>query len=294
MALAPATLSATGLYTDIAAGTLSPCAKEYHPRFERWDDGVESRQFYALPAGEQIDTSDMDHWSMPVGAAFWEQFEIGGNPVETRVIWRVGAGANQFRFATYQWNSGLTDASSVTAGVTDANGTTHDIPSLLDCEECHDQVRERVLGFSALQLSHGPPGETIAALSAAGTLTVPAPDGFAIPGNAVEAGALAYLHTNCSSCHNPDSFDAGLGLDFRLSVTDATVNATATWTTTVGVANTLTHSTAVRVDPASPNTSGVYVRMSGVGTGSGMPRIGVTVLDTAGHATIGAWISGLP
>ena len=156
-----------------------------------------------VPSCRKIDTSDMDHWSFPIGTRVWKQFTVGGKIIETRLIHRYGPGPDDWIFAAYQWNDAGTDADYVADGVVNAKGTQHDIPSNVDCSKCHSKLPEHLLGLSAIQLSHTGAGVTIRSLSDAGMLTVPAPNGFTVPGSdpATQA-ALGYLHANCGNCHN--------------------------------------------------------------------------------------------
>ena len=63
---APHFLACTGLYSDFAAGSISPSAVAYDPGLHLWTDGATKRRFIYLPPGTQIDTSDMDEWTFPV------------------------------------------------------------------------------------------------------------------------------------------------------------------------------------------------------------------------------------
>jgi len=293
----PPLLSATGLYTNIATQTVAPGARAYTPQFPLWSDGATKRRWIELPPCTQIDISDMDHWVMPVGTRLWKEFAVNGQVVETRMI--LKASATQFVFGAYQWNLAGTDATLLNNGVQNANGTTHDIPSRKQCEDCHLELRERVLGFGAIQLSHSGSGLTMSSLSAAGLLTVPAPAGFTVPGGATAQQALGYLHANCGGCHNPDGLISQFSRDpmhLRLSVTETTVDATGTWRTAVnvlvtktGAPSTVTH----RIKSGAPSASAVSWRMSVRGTGQ-MPPLGTETVDTAGLAAVNAWISSLP
>src|SRR5262249_47483900 len=115
----PDKLSTTGLYADIASNTIAPYAKEYHPKYPLWsDDAAKIRHVY-LPKCAQIDTSDMDHWQMPVGTRFWKEFTRDGVRVETRFMHRFGPGAEDWVFAAYQWNADQSEATYVPNGVSD-------------------------------------------------------------------------------------------------------------------------------------------------------------------------------
>ena len=100
----PETLSATGLYSDIGTLTLAADVREYEPTYALWSDGAEKRRWIRLPPGTKIDTSDMDHWSFPVGTKIWKEFQFAGKRVETRLIYRFGPGDDDFIYAAYVWD----------------------------------------------------------------------------------------------------------------------------------------------------------------------------------------------
>ncbi|WP_437946601.1 PQQ-dependent sugar dehydrogenase [Sorangium sp. So ce296] len=284
----PDRLSETGLYADIATRSRAANTREFRPAFELWSDGAAKRRFVYLPRCSTIDTSDMDHWSLPVGTRFWKEFRAEGVAVETRLIHRFGPGIDDWVFAAYAWDPSGSDAFLVEDGVEDARGTKHDIPRTADCWECHGKLPERILGFSALQLSHAGPGETIRSLSSAGWLTVPMPGGFRPPGDATAAAALGYLHANCGNCHN----DTGVAtLRTRLLAADTTVESTDTYTTGVGVRPSFWETGVVhRITAGDPESSAVVRRMAHRGSRAQMPPIGSEVADAAGLAAVRAWI----
>lgn len=293
----PALLSLTGLYRSIATKTLAPDVVPFTPQFPLWSDGVEKRRWVHLPGCAKIDTSDMDRWEVPVGTKIWKEFASGGARVETRYLHRWGPGASDYVFQAYQWKSDATDATPAPDGVKDANGTRHDIPGEWECEVCHGHAPERVLGLSAIQLSHGGPGLTVASLSAAGRLTVPS-GGFRVPGDAAARAALGYLHGNCAHCHNPSPSAVWFTTPFSLKLSTAagSVAETDALLTAVGVAPEkfvhpgITH----RITAGDPASSGVAYRMSVRGSTDAMPALGSEIVDPDGLARITAWIRALP
>ena len=95
-------LSATGLYKDIAHGTVSTDVIEYTPRFPFWSDGAGMRRYARFPPGARIDVKDMDHWSFPQGTRFWKTFDVGGVVVETDLIERTGPNPGDVRFTAHE------------------------------------------------------------------------------------------------------------------------------------------------------------------------------------------------
>ena len=284
----PATLSETGLYDDIANDVIAVHAKPFQPLYPLWSDDAAKERWFYIPECEQVDTSDMDTWQVPVGARLWKQFTRDGVRIETRLIMRTGPGQSDFEFATYQWTGD--EAFRVQNGVIDANGTDHDIPPQTMCSNCH-RKDWRILGFSAIQLTHSLPGETMASLSAAGLLTNPLPGGVVIPGNPVDQAGLGYLHANCGSCH----FDGGVPnppISFKVLQAHTTVESTDTYTTCVNQAANF-NCNCDRIEPGDAAASAVIQRMS-VRTGDQMPPFATEVVDNDGVAAVSAFIDQLP
>jgi len=303
----PATLTATGLYQGNVADPqqLASGVRLFRPAHELWSDGAQKSRWVKLPPCATVDTSDMDHWSMPVGTRFWKEFMVNGQRVETRLIARTGPASSTdpgFIFAAYQWNAGQTDATLVTGGVQNANGTQHDIPSLSQCGLCHGSLPEHILGFSAIQLTHPATGSrdevTLDTLAAEGRLSAaPADGGYPVPGNSVEAAALGYLHANCGNCHHP----AGIVFDYvpfnlRLEVGQRTVDQTSTYVSAVRVPVERYYRPGIthRIAPGNPDASCVSARISVRAPGEQMPPLATETVDTNGVAAVNAWIRSMP
>ncbi len=285
----PPTLSATGLYTD--GGGLGPGVQPYAPGYALWSDGAEKERFLLLPCAP-IDTRDMDHWNLPPGTRAWKEFRVDGGRVETRLIARTGTGAGDFAFATYLWDGG--EAYRVTGGVQNAHGTSHDVPRDSYCTECHGLLTERLLGVSAVQLSHDGPGLTLAKLSSAGWLSVHDGGSYPVPGNASESAALGYLHANCGGCHNATGIHTITAFHLRVLAGERTVAQTGTVRTAVGKSTTLYFASGVggRIVPGNPDASAVTHRMARRDFRL-MPPVGTEQVDQEGLGAVRAWIESL-
>ncbi|HEY0711957.1 MAG TPA: hypothetical protein VGF45_04745, partial [Polyangia bacterium] len=155
----PMLLSKTGLYSDIAKGTLAPGVYPFQPLYPLWSDTAAKKRWIALPPDTKIDTFKMDFWDYPSGTRLWKEFERDGVRVETRLLLKRSPGV-WFAMA-YKWNREQTEATAVPMGENNALGTQHDIPSKEKCSQCHSQMQDWVLGFSAVQLSHSLEGLTL-------------------------------------------------------------------------------------------------------------------------------------
>ena len=174
------TLAETGLYSDPATETLAPGVFEYEVNYDLWADGATKRRFVYLPAGEAIDTSDMDFWHLPEGTRLWKEFARDGVRVETRLLWKQGPTEDDWYTMSFAWNEAGNEAVAAAIGVEDALGTEQDIPSATDCQTCHDRQPGFALGFGALQLDHADGDMNLAALVQQGRLSNP-PAGTAAP-----------------------------------------------------------------------------------------------------------------
>lgn len=293
LAQLPQRLSETGLYSEIASSRVADGVLAYRPQFELWSDGAQKRRWIELPAGQTIDTSDMDDWEFPAGTKIWKEFSLEGKRIETRLLFKKGASSDDWIALAYVWNEAESDAVAAPRGMVDAR-FGHDVPAAGECFACHGGRKGRVLGFSAVQLSApAAPGEIgLSELVAQGRLSKPPAAPMTVPGNDVERPALGYLHANCSHCHNatrpshdgPRCYDPQSAYDFtlRANALDAVAN-TPTYRTVVG-------SLVVR---GHPDDSKLIEKVSKRGFLKQMPPLATERVDDAGVALLRRWVEGL-
>ena len=154
----PPTLADTGLCIDAACTQIAADVYRVHAAVR----AVVRRRDEAaldLPAARH-DRSTRPTWttgSSRSARSSGRSSRATASRVETRLIMRVGAE----RHAVNDWfyvavrverDAGRDDAAS-RVGVTNANGTQHDIPSRVAVPRCHENLKpSRVLGFAAIQL----------------------------------------------------------------------------------------------------------------------------------------------
>jgi hypothetical protein len=261
-----------------------------------WSDGATKERWIALPPGEVIDNRSMNDWRFPTGTKLWKEFRAEGKPVETRLLEKVGPGERDWLTLSYLWNDDESDARAIPEGAVNARGTLLDVPAAGECAACHGGRRSFVLGFSALQLSGDPAGDDgigLAELEAAGLLSNPRGEAYAVPGNATERGALGYLHANCGHCHNqnhPSSagasrcFDPESDLDLWLEV-DRLANPehTPAYRSAIGEA----------VEPGHPDDSRLIELVSSRGMFRQMPPLATEHVDQRGVELLSDWVRGL-
>jgi hypothetical protein len=297
----PCALSQTGLYAADMV-TLAEGVHPYAPRFELWSDGALKKRWIALPPSSKIDTSDMDYWTFPVGTKLWKEFARDGVRVETRLIEKQASGS--WYTVAYQWRSDQKEANAVPNGVVDASGTTHDIPDSDQCLTCHSQIPDKVLGFSAIQLSHDarqpadPREWNLDTLIADGLLTQPPPASLDVPGTDLDQRFFGYLHANCGHCHNPKgTANSQTGLDMWFKVADATGPVTAASVykaildTDIAWLDGEHPDAPKRVAPGSLPNSAIYQRFIKKGEAWSMPPLGTEIVDPTAKKLMEDWIA---
>ncbi len=306
----PLDLACTGLYSDWPTKTVATSNQPYQPGYVLWSDGALKSRWIALPAGTQIDTSSMDDWTFPVNTRIWKEFSLvladGGAPtrIETRLLWKQAAGT--WYRTTYRWSpDGQTSATELRSGEMNVAGTTYEVPSHFECDECHGGRPDGVLGFEAVALSApSASGLTMAQLVAQSLVTTPPTGSLAVPGDSTAQATLGWLHVNCGvTCHNAVGGLAGnSGFLMRLgAATLASVQTTDTYTTGW---NQQTQAflipdagTTYRFHACDVATSAAYYRASqrdgvnGTPIGTQMPPLVTHAVADADMATLAAWIN---
>jgi hypothetical protein len=294
----PPVLSEAGLF-EADMVTLANGVRPFAPAYELWADAATKRRWIWLPEGEPINTSDMEYWEFPVGTRLYKEFSLDGQRIETRRLEKRENGS--WSRVAYLWRSDQTEADAVPVGVENASGTEHDVPSAQDCGMCHLRMPDKVLGFSAIQLAHDDPDPstwTLSRLAAEGKLSSMPAASIEIPGDDTTRAALGYLHANCGHCHNPLSVvTSRIELNLWLR-TDSLgdVTATPTYQTTVNqtpLSETQPPSGAVIIDPGSPETSTLFLRIDSRGAEYSMPPLATEAVDPTGRDAVAGFIQAL-
>jgi hypothetical protein len=165
-------------------------------------------------------------------------------------------------------------------------------------------MKDKLLGVTALQLSHDLPGITLNQLAHNDQLTHPPAGDFNLPGDSDAQRALGILHANCGHCHNPAShvYRALTARTLGTSGPDlwertgalSTVEETIGYLSTVGAPNMIIPELNI-IEPGRADQSELVVRMSERNLGSRqMPPIGTNIVDTTGLGFVKSWINSLP
>jgi hypothetical protein len=284
-----------------------------------WSDAATKERFIRVPDGSKIHVldcatevdackvpgeggvgSDDGHWDMPIGTVLVKNFSIENKHVETRLLMRRSMLV--WKGFSYEWNDAGTDATLLPdegTGKDKPVGTGTQVwhyPSRAQCLECHTAYTGRSLGLTTAQLNADfPYAEGMMnqvekfkqlGLFDAAPKTIagyPAPEGSE---GTPETRALSYLQTNCSICHRPGS-EGGL-IDFRFGTAFADRGLCEKSEQDTGKVP------AYRLVPGSTDKSALSFRIHQLDADVRMPKIGSTVVDTAGVALVDAWITALP
>ena len=296
----PTQLSQTGCVNPSAPTQPASGLIPYAPNAPFYSDGAVKARWLALPNGQRITIDGSNDFDFPSGSVLMKNFSIGTRLVETRLFMRHNDG--NWAGYTYEWNSGVTEATRVVGGKTvQVAGQTWEFPSEEQCLQCHSSAAGRTLGLEIGQLNGDfgyPTGRTanqLTTLNSIDTLTPPLtqtpaqlpviPDPFG--GAALGARARAYLHTNCANCHRP-SGPAPTNIDFRYTTTLANTNAcdVAPTGSSLGISN------ARIIAPGSAARSVTVARVNRTGADA-MPPLSRHMIDTAGVQLLTSWIDGL-
>jgi len=266
-----------------------------------WSDGAAKDRYIAIPNGTRIDINAEGGFEFPVGTRIVKNFRVNGNLIETRHLLRHTDGV--WAGYTYEWNGAQTEAARVRGGkVTNIGSQNWVFPSEGQCMECHTAAAGFTLGLEIAQLNRdltypatGRSANQLATLEDVGLLSDPLPaepaalDVLADPDSAAPLAdrARAYLHTNCAQCHRPNGPTPSL-LDLRYSVPLADTNTCDV----EPLLGNLAVPNARLIAPGAADRSVLVERMNRRDS-SGMPPVGSTVIDSAGIATVSAWIDSL-
>jgi uncharacterized repeat protein (TIGR03806 family) len=241
----PLTLSATGLFDDLAALEPIPALVPYEIRAPLWSDGTLKRRWLSVPTSQHIGWSAQGHWGLPPGSVLVKHFELpvaDSDPtalrrLETRVlVVRPDGGVYGL---TYKWRPNQLDADLLARGLTEhipvlgsdaqIRRQPYEYPGPADCLSCHNQGAGHVLGPRARQFQ-GIPFQGVVAGPSQGSVPAqlewmalagyfeptPEPQELAAIEElaalddsqaSLEKRVRSYLDVNCSHCHGALELD---------------------------------------------------------------------------------------
>lgn len=318
----PATLSATGAFSDLATLTPNAGLVAYDPNVAFWSDyAVKSRWFAIKNLTDTIGFSADGVWTFPTGMVWVKHFDfdlVRGNSttrrrLETRFLVKT---ANDVYGLSYRWNniaSGTqTDATLVAEGGLSevvpgsSPAQTWRYPSRTECRTCHTAVGGFALSFNTRQMnrthSYGlrTPNQ-ISALGSAGYFTTAPTNVHTLPAFAraddtsqsLEWRVRSYLAVNCVQCHQPGGAAQG---NWDARATTATDAANLINALLVNDGNNTAARWVVPGDAPAyglPTNSMVLKRVRGDSTPpfQRMPPLGTSERNLEAETLLTAWIT---
>jgi uncharacterized repeat protein (TIGR03806 family) len=311
----PATLSATGLFSDLTDLSPAPGLVPYQVNLPFWSDHAIKSRWFVVPNGtSQFTWSKETPWTLPTGSIWVKHFDMEmqrGVPtskkrIETRLLVKNAGGAYG---VSYRWNDAGTEATLVEDGgenfplaITEGGNPvpqTWRIPSRAECMVCHTPQAGHTLSFNTRQLNltgtmNGFGGNQLSTLFSQGFLSnnpgspnlLPRHVGPAESAYSIEARVRSYLAVNCAYCHKsggtaPASWDGRAELTLAQT---ALVNGSAT--------NNGGNPLNKLVVPGSTANSILLHRTAATGGFNRMPPLGSNVIDSANVALLTSWING--
>jgi glucose/arabinose dehydrogenase len=230
----PATLSATGVFSNVTTLTPSAGVVAYAPNVDFWSDhAVKSRWFAIRNLTDTVGFSADGNWTLPNAMVWVKHFDIDttrGNSatrrkLETRILVKT---AGDVYGLSYKWRADQSNADLVNDdGLSEAipssiPAQTWRFPSRIECRICHTTVGGSALSFNTRQLNRpntfgSQTLNQITALSSAGYFSTPVSGVNNLPAYAPagdttvsrEWRVRSYLAVNCISCHLPGGAATG-------------------------------------------------------------------------------------
>lgn len=227
----PATLSATGAFSNLTTLTPNPGIVAYTPNVSFWSDYAEKSRWFAIKnTTDKMTFSANGNWTFPTGQVWVKHFDLPldrANPngarkrIETRFL--VKTASNVYGI-TYKWRADGSEADLVAesgetatiTGLTNPATQTWRYPSRSECLACHTAQAGGALSFNTRQLNaaHVYGAQTpnqIQALSDAGYLTAAVAGVNNLPRffradettQSLESRVRSYFAVNCVQCHQP-------------------------------------------------------------------------------------------
>jgi uncharacterized repeat protein (TIGR03806 family) len=266
------------------------------------EQDIYKERFLYLPPGGSLFVGGDKRLVAPKGSVLMKTFRDGATMLETRLMMQHEDG--EWSGWSYKWNAAQTDADLLETSdtITRSNGEAWNFPDRGDCLHCHTRPVLRTVGLEIAQFnrtsyypSTGRWANQLSTLRAIGAFqnSLPA-EPILLPALArpsdqtasLASRARAYLHTNCSNCHQPGGGGYG-NADYRYTRTLAGTNACNTdpIVSTFGIAN------GKIIAPGSPDRS-VLLRRLMVTDAHRMNPYRES-MDSAGVALIQTWMGSL-
>lgn len=322
----PATLSATGAFSDLANLTPSDGVIPYGMYESFWSDGAIKKRWLAIPNNgshnnpdEQIAYEENGEWVFPEGAVLIKHFELPideSNPSITKRLetrFTVMTSTGEIYGLSYKWRADNSDADLLSSSldenitITTPSGTrnqTWHYPSRSECLTCHNDavggtlgLRTRYLNNNITYPSTGINANQLVTFSALGIIpeSITDADVATLPSNAsqgdpnadLETRARSYLDLNCGYCHRPGTGNRAV-FDARINTPLYLSNLfTDQLNQSLGIPGEMV------IKAGDVSRSVLYQRLHSNDPAIMMPPLAKGELDEAGSALIAEWIGNL-
>ncbi len=294
----PERLSETGCYDDTATQRWDEAVVPYSVNSALWSDGAEKRRGFALPDGQQLAFDAQGDALFPVGAVLIKEFYDNDTVLETRLFMRHQSGWAGY---SYAWLEDQSDAMLLDGASSRAvSDFVHYFPSPAECQQCHTEAAQSVLGVELAQLdasytypTSGRSANQIDTLFAGGFADGAPPSERSQPLVALDDSsaslalrARSYLHSNCAGCHRPNGAGGGLDLRFTTALSDTGACDQVPASGDLDIEN------ARVLAPSAPERSVLLARMQSLDEHR-MPPLASQRVDADAVALIEDWVASL-
>ena len=313
----PLTLSATGLFSDLASLTPVTGFLPYEVNTPLWSDASLKQRWFAIPSGEKIRYAASGVWGFPAGSVFLKHFDLPTDDrnqavrkrLETRVMVRDDQG--WVYGGSYKWREDGSDADLVInseSQVIDIATTdggqrqqTWFYPGRQDCNSCHTRQSGGVLGLHTAQnlrevffpqtgvvdnqlRAWNKVGYFEPAVDESTLATLPRMAAIGDETASVEVRARSYLSSNCAHCHRPGGAHVLWDARFEVPLNEAGIIDGP-------VVNRLGQQGARVIAPQDVPRSLLHKRLATATEHYKMPPLAKNVVDTQAVALVERWIA---
>lgn len=315
-------LSEFSFFTDLPKQIPAEGVLPYELNSAHFADHARVHRFIYLPQDSPIHYRENGVLDFPVGTVLIQTFGYPADKrdpdsierlIETRLLVHEEQG---WHVAPYKWNEEMTDAKrAVAGGLIDVEWIQnsgekrtlkYQIPNSNECKRCHENNQEAVLplGLTARnlnrnsahtqtqenQLSHWSALGLLEDLPSAPEKIDRLPQWDHPETGGVTARARAWLHVNCSHCHNPNGKGSVSGLDLSLHQDNPVRFGIFKPPVSAGRAS---EGLQFSIEPGNPDQSFIIRRLTSTDPSIMMPPVGRRSTSEAAVKVIREWIAAM-
>ena len=294
-------LSATGCANSVDPKLPASGLIPYEINAPLWSDNADKYRWLSLPDNTTIDIDANHDWHFPIGSVLRKDFYLNNQIVETRLLAHHTDGS--WAGYSYEWNNTQTDATLLADAKTISVGAQQwTFPSPAQCTQCHTSVAGRTLGPETAQLNRvitKPKSSELInqidyfkslelfTVAPANPANLPRLASYDDLNASPESLARAYLHSNCSNCHQPNGpVISTMNLHYNVNFIAMNIcGAPNNFGPVLGATQLFA--------PNNLTDSIIYQRMHTAAMDMRMPPIGTAIEDIDGLGFIANWITSV-